>query len=301
LLSDTQPSLRSGTQLSLRSGTQLSLRSGTQPGGTVASVRVGVTLPQFSHEAEPAIAAARRAEAAGVDGVFVFDHLWPLGRPDRPALHSSTLLGALTAQTERVVLGTLVARVGLVPDVVLVHTLVTLDRMAGGRFIAGLGTGDNANRPENEAYGIAYPPAADRVASVIACARMLRDAGVRTWIGGLSAAVRRAAAEADGWNVWGVSVDRLAELGRQPARAGLELTWGGQVLVARTADEIAAKRERFGELPGVVTGTVEDLAAHLRALADAGASWAVCAPIDVGADPSTIDLVAEAAASCTLA
>jgi alkanesulfonate monooxygenase SsuD/methylene tetrahydromethanopterin reductase-like flavin-dependent oxidoreductase (luciferase family) len=270
-------------------------------GGYRHPVRVGVTLPQFSHDAEPAIAAARRAERAGIDGVFVFDHLWPLGRPDRPALHSTTLLGALTAETERVVLGTLVARVGLVPDAVLVHTLVSLHRMLEGRFIAGLGTGDKANRPENEAYGIAYPPVADRVASVIACARMLREAGVRTWIGGLSASVRRAAAEADGWNVWGVPVDELAELGRQWPRPWVELTWGGQVLVARTPDELAAKGERIGDRPGVVTGTVEDLSSHLLAVADAGASWAVCAPIDVGVDPSTIDLVAEAAASCTLA
>src|SRR5437660_7643282 len=162
-------------------------------------MRVGVTVPQFSHEAEPAIAAARRAEAVGIDGVFVFDHLWPLGRPDRPALHSTTLLGALTAETERVVLGTLVARVGLVPDAVLVHTLVTLHRMAGGdRFIPALGTGDRANRPENEAYGIPYAPVADRVGSVVACAHMLREAGVHTWLGGRSPAGRRAAPVAGG-------------------------------------------------------------------------------------------------------
>jgi hypothetical protein len=76
---------------------------------------------------------------------------------------------------------------------------------------------------------------------------------------------------------------------------GREVTWGGQVLVARTAAELEAKRERIGDRAGLVTGTVEDLIVHLRALADAGASWAVCAPIDVATDPSTIDLVAEAA------
>jgi hypothetical protein len=51
----------------------------------------------------------------------------------------------------------------------------------------------------------------------------------------------------------------------------------------------------------LVTGTVGDLAAHLRALAEIGVTWAVCAPIDVATDPSTIDLVAQAVASGTLA
>ena len=258
-------------------------------------MRVGVTLPQFSHDAEPAIAAARRAEAAGLDGVFVFDHLWPLARPDRPALHSLTLLGALTAEAERVTLGTLVARVGLLPDAVLVHALVTLHRMAvPARFIAALGTGDRANRPENEAYGVPYAPVAERVASVITCVRLLRQAGVRTWVGGLSAAVRRAAQEADAWNAWALPPAALAEAAAEMGR-GLDVTWGGQVLLARTKAELDAKRERFGDRPGLVTGTVEDLAAHLRAVAEAGATWAVCAPIDVASDPVTIDLVAEAA------
>ena len=169
-------------------------------------VRIGISLPQFRHDAEPAIEVARRAEAGGLDGVFVFDHLWPIGQRMRPALHSTTLLGALAAETERVVLGTLVARVGLVPDAVLVHSLVTLHRMTGGRFIAALGTGDSLNREENDAYGVPFAPVADRVASVVDCCRRLRAAGVTTWIGGRSPAVRMAAANADGWNGWGTDV-----------------------------------------------------------------------------------------------
>ena len=264
-------------------------------------MRVGVSLPQFRHDAERALEVVRRAEAVGLDGVFVFDHMWPLGRPDRPALHSTTLLGALVAETSRITLGTLVARVGVLPDAVLVHTLVTVHRMAGdGRLIAALGTGDEANRAENLAYGIPFPPVAERVAAVIACARRLREAGVRTWVGGLSSAVRRAAMEADGWNGWGLSpaafTERVAHLRAQPGvRPDLEVTWGGQVLVGRTPEEAEAKRERHGgHRPGVVTGTVDALAGHLRELAAAGASWAVCAPIDVGPDPAAVDLVAEA-------
>lgn len=258
---------------------------------------IGVSLPQFRHDAEAAIGVARRAEAAGLDGVFVFDHLWPMGQRMRPALHGTTLLGALAVETDRVVLGTLVARVGLVPDAVLVHSLVTLHRMTGGRFIAALGTGDSLNREENEAYGVPFAPVADRVAAVVDCCRRLRAAGVTTWIGGRSPAVRMAAANADGWNGWGTDVATWADEAAGVPHGG-ELTWGGQVLIGRTRAEAGAKLRAHGPRPGLVAGTADDLKAHFDALAAAGASWAVCAPLDVGTDPQAVEILSEVAAAC---
>lgn len=262
------------------------------------AIRVGISLPQFRSEVEPAIEVARRAEAAGIDGVFVFDHLWPLGRPDRPALQSHVLLGALTAETERVVLGTLVSRVGLVPDAVLVHTLTSLARMCGPRgherFVAGLGTGDRGNRSENLAYGIPFPSVKKRIRSVATCSRALRANGVRTWIGGLSDAIAAVVGNgvADGWNGWGIPVaDFATRAARLPPP--VEATWGGQVLIGRTSEEAEEKRARHKPAPNVVTGMVGDLRAHLAALAAAGATWAVCAPLDIGRDPDAVELVAE--------
>src|SRR5947209_6587114 len=81
----------------------------------------------------------------------------------RPSPHSLPLLGALAAETQRVTLGPLVARVSLLPKPVLVHGLVTLHRVLEGRFVAGLGTGDSANRAENEAYGLGFGSVAERV------------------------------------------------------------------------------------------------------------------------------------------
>ena len=260
-------------------------------------MRVGVTLPQFRHDAEAAIAVARRAEAMGLDGVFVFDHLWPLGQPMRPALHSLTLLGALTAETDRVAMGPLVARVGLFPDAVLVHTLVSLHRMLGDRLIAALGTGDSMNRDENEAYGVPFRPAAERLTSLKECCRQLRAAGVNTWVGGRSTRLRAAAAEADGWNSWGSD---LATFTAEAATVapGTALTWAGQVLIGRTDAEADAKLRARGPRPGLVSGTIDDLARHLDGLAAAGASWAVCAPLDVGTDPAAVEMLSEAAAAC---
>jgi alkanesulfonate monooxygenase SsuD/methylene tetrahydromethanopterin reductase-like flavin-dependent oxidoreductase (luciferase family) len=271
-------------------------------------VRVGITLPQFRDDAEPALATARAAEAAGLDGVFVFDHLWPLRQPDRPALHSLVLLGALAAETERVTLGPLVARVGIFPNAVLVHALATVHRMVGSRLLVTLGTGDEGNRSENEAYGLPYPPVAERVAALVDCVRRLRSEEVPTWVGGRSRAVRRVASEADGWNRWGADVPtfaaEVAELsetaavaGGRPSRRGrVEVSWGGQVLVGRTTTEAAEKLARIGDRPGLVHGRVADLTEHLAGLAEAGAAWAVCAPLDVGTDPEAVEMVAEAAA-----
>ena len=259
---------------------------------TRSDVRIGVTLPQFRSDAGPALAVARRAEAAGLDGVFVFDHLWPLGHPERPVLHAFPLLGALAAETGRVALGPLVARVGVLPDPVLVHTLVSLSRVCGGRLIAGLGTGDRTSRAENEAYGLAYPPAADRLAALLSCCGALRAAGVRTWVGGRSAMARKAAAAADGWNAWGPDPATFAaEATSVPA--GVERTWAGQVLIGRTRAEAEAKLTSHGGRPGLVWGTVDDLRSHVDALAAAGATWVICAPLDVGTDPEAVELLAD--------
>ncbi|MGI8810272.1 MAG: LLM class flavin-dependent oxidoreductase [Acidimicrobiales bacterium] len=258
-------------------------------------MRIGVTLPQFRHDAEAAIAVARRAEALGLDGVFVFDHLWPLGQRMRPALHSLTLLGALAAETERVAMGPLVARVGLVPDAVLVHTLESLHRMLGDRLIAALGTGDSLNREENEAYGVPFRPAAERLASLVACCRQLRATGVTTWVGGRSAPVRAAAAEADGWNSWGTDLATFTAEAATVA-SGAARTWAGQVLIGRTRAEADAKLRAHGQRPGLVSGTVDDLVRHLDGLGAAGAAWAICAPLDVGTDPGAVDLLADATA-----
>jgi alkanesulfonate monooxygenase SsuD/methylene tetrahydromethanopterin reductase-like flavin-dependent oxidoreductase (luciferase family) len=233
-------------------------------------VKVGITLPQFREEAAPAFEAARLAEEAGLDGLFVFDHLWPIGRPDRPALHLLPLLGALAVETERIAVGSLMARIGLFPDVVLVNALHTAARMAGeGRFIAGLGVGDRLSREENEAFGVPFAPVAERVASLVTCCRELRAVGVPVWVGGRSIAVQEVAvAEADALNLWQAPVPEVA------ARRGTEVTWAGQV---RPEDDIA----------GLLAG-----------LAEADATWAVCAP--AGWEwPDAVDRIAKAAVSST--
>ena len=237
-------------------------------------MKVGITVPQFRDDPGPALAASTAADASGLDGVFVFDHLWAIGQPGRPALSAFPLLGAIAAVTERAALGTLVARVSLFADAVLVHHFETLRRMVGdGRVIAGLGTGDKLSQPENDAFGLPYPPASERRQALADCCRRLRDAGVTTWVGGSSPATQAVArAEADALNLWGTTTEAVAGID------GIAVTWGGQV-----------------------AGDSEVVAEHLRALRRAGATWAVCAPpfgVDVDPEPA-VRVVAEAAEALT--
>jgi alkanesulfonate monooxygenase SsuD/methylene tetrahydromethanopterin reductase-like flavin-dependent oxidoreductase (luciferase family) len=224
-------------------------------------MRVGVTLPSFRDDAF-ALDAARRAEALGLDGVFAFDHLWPLRRPDRPALSCFVLLGAVAGATSRVAFGPLVARIGLAPDDLLVAQLASLAAMAPGRVIAGIGTGDSQSRPENDAYGIEFAPAATRRASLARCAEALCALGIPVWVGGGGPATdETASARGAAVNLWEGDVAAVAAV-----HGRAEVTWAGPV----PGDERAVR-------------------ARLDELADAGATWAVCAW------PDSLEVVAAAA------
>ena len=58
-------------------------------------MKLAVLLPTFRHGASDAFDAAARAVDAGLDGVFAYDHLWPMGSPQRPSLAPFPLLAAI--------------------------------------------------------------------------------------------------------------------------------------------------------------------------------------------------------------
>jgi alkanesulfonate monooxygenase SsuD/methylene tetrahydromethanopterin reductase-like flavin-dependent oxidoreductase (luciferase family) len=229
-------------------------------------MRVGVVLPSFRYGSEEAMATARAAEAGGIDAVFCFDHLWPMGQPERPALAPFPLLGAVAGSTDRLCVGTLVARVGLVPDGVLIAEFVALDLVAPGRVIAGLGTGDHKSSDENDAYGVPAAPPEERRAALARCAAALRDLGMPVWVGAGSRATNEVALEAGvALNLWGASAEAVAARAAQG-----EVTWAG---------------------PAVTGGDAAAITAVLRPIAEAGATWAVLA------SPTPMDALAEAAAA----
>jgi alkanesulfonate monooxygenase SsuD/methylene tetrahydromethanopterin reductase-like flavin-dependent oxidoreductase (luciferase family) len=228
-------------------------------------MRTGVVLPTFRDRPDEAFAAATAAVTAGVDGVFCYDHIWPIGQPERPALAPFPVLGALATMlgpSRRPgggpYLGTLVARVGLVPTPVLAAQFMALDGLAPGRVIAGLGTGDRLSEEENRAYGIPFAPAAERRADLIELARRLVEAGLSVWVaGGTVGRTEEARAAGAALTVWDADPALVAE--RTAGPGGVEVTWAGP--------------------PPSASSRVAD---RVGALHEAGATWAVFGwPVDV--------------------
>ena len=207
------------------------------------SVRVGLTLPSFVEDPEIPIAVARAAEAAGLDAVFVFDHLWRGDPPNRrPALECFALLGAVAAETDahpgrHARRARDAAPAGdarqLLPDRAA-RERRSADRRRSARATRRAGPRTRRSGSSSARWSTASPRCTTRCAP-----RAGGDYPV--WVGGRAAQVREIVAIADGWNGWGGTPERFAadaELVREVA-PDATLTWGGLVL---TGDDDAAAR-----------------------------------------------------------
>ena len=269
------------------------------------TVSLGITLPSFRDTVAPSLAVATAAEAHGVDGVFAYDHLFRRA-PDgerRPAIEMLVMLGAVAAATERVVLGSLVARASLRPPATLAHGIDTVARIAGpDRLAIAVGAGDGESREENESFGLGFGSIEDRLAKLRDTVDTLRNRGYPVWIGGTDPRVRAMAAEhADGWNRWGPPLDKFTEqaagVRSAAARPRFTLSWGGLVVLADSDAEAAAKAERLGvdntDRPApaqVIVGGPDTVAAALRPYVEAGAEWLMLGPID-SSDPDNCRII----------
>ena len=210
-------------------------------------MKLGVLLPTFRGGVDDVFARAEEAANSDLDGVFAYDHLWPMGSPLRPSLAPFPLLAAIARRHKVLIVGPLVARIGLVSTEHLVGEFTTLERLAPGRVVAALGVGDHLSAPENEAYGLSSRSADER-------RDLMRDAALElapvmpVWFGAGTAATNGAARELGATlNLWDVSVERVAEESRRGP-----VNWAGPA--------------------------PEDLAARLDGLAGAGATWAILTP-----------------------
>ncbi len=107
----------------------------------MAKVHFGVMVPQISRTWDETRAAATEFEAMGYDSLWVNDHLYGPQTPSIPMLEAWSLIAALAAVTERVELGTLVTPAGMRNPAHLGKVVATVDNVAGGRVIVGLGAG----------------------------------------------------------------------------------------------------------------------------------------------------------------
>lgn len=121
---------------------------------------LGVTPPTAFREQ------IRSIEAAGMDGVFVTDHLFAThGKSRREAVSGGdpfVRLAIAGALSQRLMLGTSVVNIGLAHPALAVRSFIELAAQFGGeRILAGIGAG--WNREEFEALGMEFPPFAERM------------------------------------------------------------------------------------------------------------------------------------------
>ena len=126
----------------------------------MAKPHFGVMVPQIKRTWEQSVAAATTFEELGYDSIWVNDHLYGPGSPQIPMLEAWTLIAALAAKTEQVEIGTLVTPAGMRNPQHLGKTIATVDHIAGGRVIAGLGSGWMP--AEYEDFGVSFPEAPAR-------------------------------------------------------------------------------------------------------------------------------------------
>jgi probable F420-dependent oxidoreductase len=193
-----------------------------QPPGGIMTVRFSCRCPNadylgFEATPEAIIASAAKAEELGFDAVFVNDHII-VHRSPRSAPWTNTYdpliaLSFIAANTTRIGPGVSVLIVPYRNPIATAKMLATIDRMSGGRLIAGVGAG--WNEAEFDALGVPFHERGARTTEYLrvwqACwafsgnfvsfadmyvnPKPLQQPHPPIWVGGSSdAALRRAAA-----------------------------------------------------------------------------------------------------------
>ncbi|WP_024801567.1 LLM class F420-dependent oxidoreductase [Nocardia sp. BMG51109] len=236
------------------------------------AVRIGVQLqPQHAPDYGLIRDAVLRAEDAGVDVVFNWDHFYPLyGDPDGAHFECWTMLGAIAEQTERVELGALVTGGGYRNPDLLADMARTVDHISGGRLILGIGAG--WFEKDYDEYGYEFGTAGTRLAllkdymaRIDARLKKLnpqpvRDIPILIGGGGEKKTLRLVAEYADIWHTFAkldvlerkskILAEHCATVGTDPGAIERSVDWPG-------ADHAAALVDAGATLFTVGTGGPE--------------------------------------------
>ena len=245
----------------------------------------GVTLPQIKRSWSECREAASTFDRLGYDSAWVCDHVYGVPNPQIPILEAWSLLSAVAAVTERIELGTLVTPPFFRNPAVLAKQVATIDTIADGRVIMGLGAG--WFQPEFEAYGNPFPSLGERMVALEECVQIMKSMWTKekTTLEGRHFQVKDALCEpkpprcppvliggtgekvlmgivarhADIWNNMAVAQSQLAqkiealkkrcdELGRDPAT--VQISQQCVVIIEETEAEAEASMEKAGRVYG---------------------------------------------------
>lgn len=174
---------------------------------------------------------ASRAEKLNFDSVWVFDHIYFAGRT---FLEPLTTLTAIATKTKNVKIGVCVLDLNRRNPATLAQTISTIDRISGGRFILGVGSGGGGNPafygfPARKDYGpvgrmlesiqiikkfwdesmVSYAGRFYRFQNASMPLKPIQKPHVPIWISGLGPLMRKIAAKyGDGW----ITQDRSPEI-----------------------------------------------------------------------------------------
>jgi len=264
----------------------------------------GVVLPIWQLTAREAESLTVRAEALGVDGVFIPDHI--LAKPATTQHYGGhwpdpfALLAYLAGRTQRIRLGASVIVLPYRNALVAAKSAATVDQVSGGRFIFGVGVGwdeaefvdlrlpfrergrlsDDYIRAIKAAWASDVPEYDGPYVSFSGATfapRPVQQPHPPIWVGGapgaISApAVRRCAELGDAWHPLGLSLDDIekgyATLRDLGARRGRRATLG---LAPRNALDLTDGVKNGAR--SAFQGTVADVASDIRRVRGLGAEW----------------------------
>jgi coenzyme F420-dependent glucose-6-phosphate dehydrogenase len=142
-----------------------------------STIQIGHMLSSEEHTATELVEYAARAEQAGFDYVVISDHFHPWTNTQGQSPFVWSVLGAIAQQTERITVGTAVTCPTMrYHPAIVAQAAATVATMMPGRFLLGVGTGENLNE---HVVGRGWPSYAERAAMLEEAVTIIR----RLWNG----------------------------------------------------------------------------------------------------------------------